>query len=38
MSMWNDMSTRGLLFSVSWHYKNPTKYLTLVQMEHLTEM
>ncbi len=30
VSKWGDMSIRGLV-SVSWHYKNPTKCVGLVQ-------
>ena len=31
VSEWSDMSNYGLLFLVSYHYKNPTKCVGLVQ-------
>jgi hypothetical protein len=33
MCQWGDMSIRGLV-SVSYHYKNPTKRVGLVQSGH----
>ena len=40
VSEWNDISSRGLFFSMSYFYKNPTNHVGLVQSElhqHLIE-
>ena len=34
VSEWGEMSNRKTVVSVSWHYKNPTRHIGLVQSRH----